>query len=359
MPGAVIAVMPDVDKSGYLKGVVLNIWLPTIRGGSGSDVYTELLAAGLRNRGHKVEVTWFNTFYQFAPFLLAGVKAPSGTDIIHTNCNSGIAFRSHGIPLVVTEHHCIYDPVTRPFKSIAQNIYHQLLVKRYTKSSLASSGGVVAVSNYTLSGLRREFGVMNARVIYNWVDTDKFKPVAESTHRNDRFQLLFVGNMTRRKGADLLGPIMRDLGSGFELRCVTGLRKLPFRSSDENIISLGSLSGEALVRAYQDSDALLFPTRFEGLGYVALEAMACGKPVIASNNSALPEVVEHGVNGLLCETGNVHEFANACRRLAEDKPMCRRLGEAARVRVEERFCVSVIMPQYEAFYRSALELLRQ
>jgi glycosyltransferase involved in cell wall biosynthesis len=328
----------------------VNIWLPTIRGGSGSDVYTELLAGALRKRGHNAEITWFNTYFQFAPLLLGSIGPPPNTQIIHTNCYSGLAFRRPDIPLVLTEHLCVSDAESRPFKSLAQHAYHQLLVRQYTRASLRYADGVIAVSAYTASCLKRGFGVDAAQVIHNWVDTERFKPAPVSPREDGRFKLLFVGNMTRRKGADLLEPVMRELGPGFELRCATGLRATLSDSTADNIISLGALHGDSLVHAYQECDALLFPTRMEGLPYAALEAMACGKAVIASNNSGLPEVVEHGVSGLLCPTGDVAAFVGACRRLSADRALCRDYGAAARRRIEANFSEAAIVPRYERFY---------
>jgi glycosyltransferase involved in cell wall biosynthesis len=117
------------------------------------------------------------------------------------------------------------------------------------------------------------------------------------------------------------------------------------------MIPLGRITDDGeLIKAYQQSDALLFPSRLEGFGYVALEAMACGKPVIAGANSALPEVVENGVTGLLCPTDDVHAFADACRRLAGDPEMVREYGEAARRRAEEVFSEDIIVPQYIRLY---------
>ncbi len=139
---------------------------------------------------------------------------------------------------------------------------------------------------------------------------------------------------------------MRALGRDFELFYTTGLRSGIKANSLGNMISLGRLGEERLIESYQECDALLFPSRFEGFGYAALEAMACGKPVIASNSSALPEVVEDGVCGILCEPDNVDAFVQACKRLAEDPALCRRMGEAGRERAVRLFSESAIVPKY-------------
>jgi glycosyltransferase involved in cell wall biosynthesis len=94
-------------------------------------------------------------------------------------------------------------------------------------------------------------------------------------------------------------------------------------------------------------DALVLPSRIEGLPVVVLEAMAHAKPVVATPVGGTPELVEDGVTGVLVD--DVDGLAEALRRLAADPDEARRLGEAGRRRVEERF-------SEEAMTRRVLEL---
>ena len=159
-----------------------------------------------------------------------------------------------------------------------------------------------------------------------------------------------------RKGKDLLVPIMRNLGPEFELRLTTGLRGSKTAHRTQNIVSLGRLNEETeLIKAYQECDALLFPSRFEGFGYVALEAMACGKPVIATNTSSLPEVVEQGVTGILCPPDDIHAFVTACRKLADNREILHKYGQDARRRAVELFSEDLIIPQYIALYEKLVK----
>jgi glycosyltransferase involved in cell wall biosynthesis len=150
----------------------------------------------------------------------------------------------------------------------------------------------------------------------------------------------------------MLAPIMRQLGAQFQLKFTSGLKAIKTRTIvEKNMIPLGRLSNDDdLVKAYQNCDAILLPTCFEGFGYAALEAMACGKPVIASDNSALPEVVQDGVTGILCPTNDIEAFVAACRFLAENPEIGKKYGEAGRARVERLFSEEIIIPQYIALY---------
>lgn len=330
----------------------MKIWFPVITGRSGTDTWTRRLADALQRRGIATEVTWFSTHHQFAPFLLRKIPPPRETTLIHANSWNGFAFKRAGIPLIVTEHLNVLDPLYRPYKNLAQHIYHETLVRRFVMASFREASTITVVSHFTASGLVRNFGIRSAQVIYNWIDTDAFlprdyKPGAE----NRPFRLLFMGNLSRRKGADMLVPIMKDLGPGFELRFTSGLKRLNTKHSAQNMVPLGRLTEDSeLVEVYNSCDALLFPSRFEGLPQVALEAMACGKPVIASRTASLPEVVEDGVTGILCPPDDVQVFANACRKLANNPDIVQMYGQAARRRVEDLFSEERIIPQCTALY---------
>lgn len=106
--------------------------------------------------------------------------------------------------------------------------------------------------------------------------------------------------------------------------------------------------------AYRDCDALLFPSRLEGFGLVALEAQACARPVIATNCSSLPEVVADGETGFLCPIDDVEAFANAARTLRDDPARWRRMGLAGRQNVEQRFVEDHAIQRYLDVYARAL-----
>ena len=324
----------------------IKVWLPAIRAGSGADVYTQRLAVALEHHGMVVEINWFPLRYEPVPFLLKNTSPPPGADIVIANSWNAFAFKRAGLPLVVIEHHCVFDPAFRPYQSMAQDLYHRLLIKHFEMHSFRVANAITAVSDFTARSLRQNAGLTNIEVIYNWVDTDIFCPPTEKRRIGEPFRLLFIGNPSRRKGGDLLAPIMHKLGAGFELYFTTGLKAEKIAGSQANMIPLGRLSDKQLIRAYQKCDALLFPSRFEGFGYAALEAMACGKPVIASKNTALPEVVVDGVTGILCDTDDTEAFAKACRMLAEDPNLCVLMGSAGCQRAIELFSESTAIKLY-------------
>ncbi|HKK16280.1 MAG TPA: glycosyltransferase family 4 protein, partial [Gammaproteobacteria bacterium] len=116
----------------------------------------------------------------------------------------------------------------------------------------------------------------------------------------------------------------------------------------------GILQKEDLLQAYRDCDALLFPSRLEGFGYSVCEAMACGRPVITSDNSSLSEIVKNGETGLLCRTDNVESFCNAVKTLAEKPEIAAGMGRSARQHVLDHFTLEKMIDNYIAIYNDLL-----
>lgn len=332
----------------------MKIWFPLIVAKSGSDVYVNRLTQSLNRLGIETVVSRFPHYFEFAPHLLSLVKPPADTDIIHTNSWNGFAFHRDKIPLIATLHHPVMAKSYLPYKSIGQTLYHNLLINSYEQKSFSLCDKIIAVSDFSKNSIKYCCENNRIAVIHNYVDTNTFCPSRElENNGKDKFRLLYVGNTTARKGFDLLAPIMDQLGDAFLLTATTGIRgkKVRIKSKHNNMRIVGGLQVDELVREYQKSDALLFPSLFEGFGYAPLEAMACGKPVITSDNSALPEVVEHNKTGILCETNNVTDFALACRFLRDNPDKSARYGRNGRKRAVTVFSETRSINQYLDLYR--------
>jgi N-acetyl-alpha-D-glucosaminyl L-malate synthase BshA len=102
------------------------------------------------------------------------------------------------------------------------------------------------------------------------------------------------------------------------------------------------------------ADVLLLPSETESFGLVALEAMASGVPVVASDVGGLPEVVEHGVTGFLAPVGDVDAMAGCCLQLLADRDLAATYAANARKRAAEKFDYKMIIPLYERIYERLL-----
>lgn len=340
----------------------MKIWLPAIRAGSGADVYTQRLALALCRSGHDVVVTWLPLWLEPFPSL-SRVQLPEGTDLIHANSWNAFAFARFGKPVVVTAHLCVHDPALAPYKTLAQHLYHELLIRPYERRSFDVAQAILAVSNHTRSSLLSQFGSREITVVHNWVDTEMFRPApGGQTMRGARpFRLLYAGNRSARKGWDVLPELMSLLGSEFELSVACGLRgDAPTSKLSPNTRSLGAIRDEkSMAHAYQQCDALIMPSRLEGFGYVTAEAMACGKPVVAFRNSAAPEIIVDRETGLLIGTDDIEGMATACRQLAENSKLADQMGRAGRHRVEEKFSEMTAMKRYISLYEKVLDCAGQ
>jgi phosphatidyl-myo-inositol dimannoside synthase len=108
-------------------------------------------------------------------------------------------------------------------------------------------------------------------------------------------------------------------------------------SARDRILFLGKLKLEQLKSLYARADIFVMPSRQEGFGLTFLEAMALGKPVIAADYGGTPEVVQNEVTGFLVDPGDLERLAGRLVQLLQDEALCRKLGEAGRRRVEEKF----------------------
>ncbi|MEO6830298.1 MAG: N-acetyl-alpha-D-glucosaminyl L-malate synthase BshA [Acidobacteriaceae bacterium] len=102
------------------------------------------------------------------------------------------------------------------------------------------------------------------------------------------------------------------------------------------------------------ADLLLMPSEMESFGLAALEAMACEVPTIGTNVGGVPELIQHGVTGLLFPVGDVHAMAQAAIGLLQDRSQLDRMAKAARAEAQRTYCASKVIPKYEEFYASIL-----
>jgi glycosyltransferase involved in cell wall biosynthesis len=329
----------------------MKITFKILKTGSGNDVYFSSLSKELNKINIATEVIYYHKLFQYFPFLLLFSKKKASGTIIHTNAEYGWVFKEENKPLVVTLHHCVFDKEFLKHSTIWQRIYYFLILKPNIRKSLEIADKIIAVSNYTKNSFIKVFGITNIAVIYNFIDTEIFRPIKIKSEES-RFRLIFVGNLIARKGADLLPQIMNALGDNYVLYYTKGLRsKIPETFKIPNMIPLGKLSTEELVVEYNKSDALLFPTRLEGFGYAVGEAMACNIPVLASNNSSIPELAVNGKNGYLFEVENINNVVECIRKLESELKSAKKTYDN-RSSIIEKFGITRIIKEYETIYNN-------
>lgn len=338
----------------------LKIWLPALRAGTGVDVFVERLAAGLAKAGHEPIVQWFPRHFEFTPWRLKKIVPPQGIDLVHAASWQGFAYKRPWTPLVVTEHHYVGHPQFVSQRSFAQQLYHQVFVSRWLARSYVAADELVAVSVSTAQAMERDFS-RSISVVLNWVDTSQFSPGPGVSRQvsHKPFRLLFVGNPSRRKGSDLLPDLAHKLGEKFELICLGGLRdNLKLANTPPNLVAYPRTYPAAMPDIYRNVDAIVVLARYEAFGYVALEAMSCGVPVLGFDTTGTSEICIHGETALLAPVGDIDELVRFARQLDSEPDLRTRLGLAGRKRALDYFGEAHAIAQYIEIYANAIAKAR-
>ncbi len=320
-------------------------------------------------RFHEVSVSAYPLF-RFPPYdlalasKLAEVSEDAGLDVLHVHYALPHALAAHlarellggsGPRTVVTLHGTDITVVgTDP------------AYRRVTRFGIDRADGVTAVSRWLAEETARIFGTTRAvEVVPNFVDVDRFRPGGDPSVRRSlaapgEVLLAHVSNfrpvkrvrdvvrcfahVAERRPARLVlvGDGPERPGAEEEARRLGVHAAVTFLGEQEGV--------ETLLPA---ADLFLLPSESESFGLAALEAMACGVPVVGTRTGGLPEVVDDGVNGHLCgigETGCMAEFALA---LLGDPGRHAAFREAARARAEA-LSRDVVVPRYEAVYEGVL-----
>ncbi len=234
--------------------------------------------------------------------------------------------------------------------------------------ALRASNALTAVSEDLARATRETFCQdLVIDTIYNFVDTEIYRPERDPGLRarfagEDEFLLAHASNFRPVKRTldviRIFARVAREcparlvlMGLGPDRHaCEELARELGLEERVHFLDNQGSIRD--LLRV---ADLFLLPSETESFGLVALEAMACGVPVIASEVGGLRELIDSGRNSWLCPRGDTEAFAGRAVRLFKDSTHYREISEAARQTAIERFTPQTIVPQYEAVYRRVIE----
>lgn len=173
---------------------------------------------------------------------------------------------------------------------------------------------------------------------------------------------LFVGRLTHQKNVALLLEAVATVAPGLRPHIALA-GEGPLRDELQSTVRRLQLDGDVRFlgersdarELMQAADFVVLPSRDEGLSNVVLEAMAAGRPVLATRVGGNPELVEDGATGILFDSGDAAALADALRRLAADPDLREHMGEAARARIGDRYSPSVLARDTLAVYRACLE----
>jgi len=355
----------------------------------GSGVVATEIAEALSRRGHTVHLAAYsrpfrlaeNTAVRFHPVSVLNYPLfqhpPS--DLSFANRLAGI-IKEHNIDLVPAPSAVPHSIPGRLARDIVQPHRVKIVTTLHgtditlvgshedfydlTRYSMIRADALTTVSTWLLRETQGRFNLPRApECIPNFVDTERFNNAGRAAYpeKGGEFQLLHASNMrpvkrltdvirvfhliSRQVPAHLTilgdGP---DRGMAEELAGELGVCKR---------ITFGGIRAD-VVPILRRSHLFLLLSDYESFGLSALEAMACGTPVIASAAGGLPEVVAEGESGFLCPVGEVQCIARKAVKLLQDQGRWERMSRLAAKVARERYNLENSISQYEALYRRVL-----
>lgn len=303
-------------------------------------------------------------------------------DLIHTHLVKAdiygrIVGRSLGIPVISTIHESPYYPEVYQDNPDLNRVKYSLikLVDRLTAQHCVKT--FVVVSNFSGKAAREYLGISprQVRLIYNSLDPEEFEGVPSEAVQALRLKLgvspeekvlVNVGRLAPQKGQRYLLMALRAV-----LTKDPNVRLLirgdgPIRGILQAMcLELGIASQVSFIDPVPRiswllglSDIFVFPSLHEGLGIALLEAMAMGKPCVASEVGPIPEVVEHGRSGLLVRPRDPDDLATAILLLLDQQDLRREMGERGRQIVKEKFDIRQNVRALEKVYIEGLSPAR-
>jgi glycosyltransferase involved in cell wall biosynthesis len=253
-----------------------------------------------------------------------------------------------------------YDPYNRPMQR-----FHRLLLP-LTRWIWRRADRVVAVCESLGRLAQQASPTLHYSVIPNGVDLKLFQPSADRLPRTDgKLRCVAVARLVERKG---LGELIRAFAllerGRFELEIVGDgpdeqvLRRLAARLGvAAEVRFAGSLDRAGVAQRYREADLFTLPSSAEAFGNVFAEALASGLPIVGSTVGGIPELVEHGVNGLLVDPGNPTALAHAIRYLADDVELRLAMSLRNRAKAEANLEWSHVTRRYLSIYEGLMHPL--
>ena len=241
------------------------------------------------------------------------------------------------------------------FTAHAKDIFHQDVVPASLREKMRQAQFVVTVSEYNKRYLESllDGETADIRTLYNGIDLNRFKPRPVSGGRENL--ILSVGRLVEKKGFEVLVracDLLRHQGTAFRCEIIgSGPEEERIKAViadfhlQDQIQLLGPKTQDAVRRAYHRAAVFALPCvvgqddNRDGLPTVLLEAMATGLPVISTRLTGVPEIIDHPVNGLLVEPGDVDALAQALTGLLADPVGRQAMGAAARRKAQTHFNV--------------------
>ncbi|MGH2566922.1 MAG: glycosyltransferase family 4 protein [Bacteroidota bacterium] len=301
---------------------------------------------------------------------MSSLASRRSVSLIHCNDGAalyfiGLAKILHGVPVLFH---------VRWFEEGVRKALVFFAVRRWVDRIVTNSAAVRTYVQQALPGSR-----IDVSVVYNAVDTNIFHPLLPKNGLRDELRLPdrqqivgMVGRFVSWKNHALfirMARRFRDGGNAVAF-CLIGAAQFKrytpnaerLRQSLLELIRQEGLEGEVyflgyradIERAVAGLDVLVCPSENEPFGRVVIEAMACGVPVVAANSGGIPEIITHGVDGLLVPVNDEAALVDCLKQLIADRALRQRLSAAGRTTVEQRFSLRHLQQALHGVYNELL-----
>ena len=298
------------------------------------------------------------------PFKLARLFARTKTDIVHTRNAESFYYGFLGAKLARVPT-LIHSEHGRTFND------REL---RYRLQRLFSLGtdAIFSVSAQLRQDLIAKVGIDPSRIdiLYNGVDLSKFGAIDSQAIRRsisampEDFVIGSVGRLVAVKNYDLLIRALARIGHPKAMVVLVG--DGPERNRLEATAAAYGVSDRVRFLGHRNDvhellaamDVFVLPSISEGMSNTLLEAMASRLPVVASNVGGNPEIIRDGLDGFLFESNDEGALTAKLRELINSETQRMRLARCARIRIEDKFSIDVMIARYEKLYQSCANAAR-
>lgn len=228
--------------------------------------------------------------------------------------------------------------------SVLQPLLDKIIINRFDH--------IITISQFSKKEIIKRYGLSPAKisVAYPGIEV-KFQPQRKSQQLCRKYKLenkkglLFLGGLKKRKNPLFLLEVFKNIKDKQAVLVVAGegpskkkmLSETKRLGIENRVVFVGFVDEAEKVKFYNLADIVLLPSLKEGFGMIAAEAAACGKIVIASNNSSLPEVIADKKTGFLAETNNINDWVSKIKILLKSKSLRREIDAQAQKYVRQKF----------------------
>ena len=278
------------------------------------------------------------------------------THLVHASVVGRVAAKLAGVEILVTTRHYAYQPKEKTLT--------RWLERKSAKLNHMTIAISQAVRDYLIE--REDYDIKKVTVIYNAVDLKLFdSSIVERPAANAQNHVIgSVGHLYPQKGHDVLiqgmSQIVREfpetqlmiIGNGPQRLMLEHLAQR--QKVSDRIAFLGSKSPPEVIEILRNVDLFVLASNWEGFGIAVIEAMAAGKPVVATAVEGLREVIEDGRTGFLVPPGKPHALAEKVIYLLRNRNVSIEMGKEGRKRVEILFSLDSMIVKLENLYRNLL-----